>query len=281
MTCRGELQNDPRLNDNSVNWPNDFQPRKSLGQNFLLDENVLRKIVRAIDPQPEDRFVEIGPGMGALTKYLLEAGSHCRAIEIDQRLIPLLQEHFAAYSNFTLLNRDFREVDLQEFAGATKLRLVGNIPYHITSHLVFTAFAQRRLLRDMTLTVQREVAERIVAPPGGKDYGILAVMSQTFAAAELLFLISPHVFRPKPEVESAVVHWQFQPPPLPIADEEFYVRMVKAVFGQRRKTLRRSLSKFLHAETRFDFIDLQRRPETLAVAELIQLANACVKQNSI
>ncbi len=264
-----------------MNWPYDFQPRKSLGQNFLLDENVLRKIVRAIAPQPEDRFVEIGPGMGALTKHLLEAGSQCMAIEIDQRLIPLLQERFEAHPNFKLRNQDFREVDLREFAGEHKLRLVGNIPYHITSHLVFTAFAQREILRDMTLTVQREVAERIVAAPGGKDYGILAVISQTFARAELLFIISPHVFRPKPEVESAVVHWRFQPPPAPIIDEAFYVQMVKNVFGQRRKTLRRSLSKFINEEAQIDFIDLQRRPETLAIAELIQLANALPQGSSV
>lgn len=257
-----------------MNWPNDFQPRKSLGQNFLFDENVLRKIVRAIDPKPEDCFVEIGPGMGALTKYLLEAGSHCLAVEIDQRLIPHLQERFAPYSNFKLLNQDFREIDLRQFSDANKLRLVGNIPYHITSHLVFTAFAQREVLQDMMLTVQREVAERIVAPPGGKEYGILSIISQTFARAELLFTISPHVFRPKPEVESAVARWQFQAPPVPILDEKFYVAMVKAVFGQRRKTLRRSLSSWLGSETQLDFIDLQRRPETLAIAELIELANA-------
>lgn len=263
-----------------VNWPNDFQPRKSLGQNFLLDENVLRKIVRAIAPAPADHFVEIGPGMGALTKYVLEAGSQCLAVEIDQRLIPLLQERFAAFPNFTLLNQDFRELDLRPFAHDQKLRLVGNIPYHITSHLVFTAFEQRALLRDMTLTVQREVAERIVATPGGKDYGILAVISQTFATAELLFMISPHVFRPKPEVESAVVQWQFHAPPAPIRDEAFYVRMVKTIFGQRRKTLRRSMSQLLPAEAEVDGIDLQRRPETLSIAELIQLANACVKQNA-
>lgn len=259
-----------------MNWPNEFQPRKSLGQNFLLDENVLRKIVRAIEPQPEDQFVEIGPGMGALTKHLLEAGSSCFAVEIDQRLIPLLQERFAAYPNFKLLNQDFRAVDLRQFAQERKLRLAGNIPYHITSHLVFTAFAQREILRDMTLTVQREVAERIVAPPGGKEYGILSIISQTFARAELLFTVSPHVFRPKPEVESAVVRWHFQAPPAPIVDEEFYVRMVKAIFGQRRKTLRRSLSSFLSVEPQLDFIDLQRRPETLSITELIQLANACV-----
>jgi 16S rRNA (adenine1518-N6/adenine1519-N6)-dimethyltransferase len=258
-----------------VNWPSAFQPRKSLGQNFLVDENVLRKIVRALAPQPEDHFVEIGPGLGALTKYLLAAGSRCVAIEIDQRLIPHLQQQFGHHPNFTLRCADFREIDLKQFVGEKKLRLVGNIPYHITSHLVFTAFEQREVLQDMILTVQREVAERIVASPGGKDYGILSVISQTFARAELLFTISPQVFRPKPEVDSAVVHWRFQPPLLLIRDSTSYVVMVKTIFGQRRKTLRRSLSKLASADTlaAIEFLDLQRRPETLTISEMIQLAN--------
>ena len=256
-------------------WPPDFQPKKSLGQNFLIDENFLRKMVRALTPQPEDFFVEIGPGLGALTKHILAAGSHCLAIEIDQRLTPHLQQTFGSHSRFALLRADFREIDLRQFARQGKLRLVGNIPYHITSHLVFTAFAQREILRDMTLTVQREVAERIVARPGGKDYGILSVISQTFAQAELLFTAPPQVFRPMPEVESALVRWRFQPPPQPLHDEEFYVAMVKSVFGQRRKTLRRSLSRLARAEVleTIDCVDLRRRPETLTVLEMIQLSN--------
>lgn len=258
-----------------MNWPRDFHPKKSLGQNFLVDENVLRKIVRAIDPRPDDAFVEIGPGLGALTGHLLEAGSRCVAIEIDQRLTPHLQQKFGSHCRFTLVRADFRAVDLRQFAQEGKLRLVGNIPYHITSHLVFTAFAQREILQDMILTVQREVAERIVAPPGGKEYSILSVISQTFAQTELLFVISPQVFRPRPEVDSAVVRWRFQPPPLPIRDATFYVTMVKTIFGQRRKTLRRSLSKLAGAEllASVDCLDLQRRPETLSVPEMIRLAN--------
>ncbi len=258
-----------------MNWPLDFLPKKSLGQNFLIDENVLRKIVRAIDPQREDHFVEIGPGLGALTKYLLEAGSRCHAIEIDQRLTPHLQSEFGHHPQFTFLRADFREVDLKQLAKEKKLRLVGNIPYHITSHLVFTAFAQREVLQDMFLTVQREVAERIVAVPGGKEYGILSVVSQTFARTALLFVISPHVFRPKPEVDSAVVCWHFQAPPLPVHDERFYIQMIKTVFGQRRKTLRRSLSKLASPQVlaAIDFLDLQRRPETLTIIEMIRLSN--------
>ena len=252
--------------------PAGFRPKKSLGQNFLVDENVARKIVNAVDPQPSDHIVEIGPGAGVLTKYLIAAGSRVHAIEIDARLIADLQKDFGRHQNFTLVHADFRKLDLRSLAGSEKIRIVGNIPYHITSPLIFSAFAQREVLCDLTLTVQKEVAERIVAGPGGKTYGILAIVSQTFASAEMLFTISPHVFRPKPKVESAVVRLQFQPPPVAISDEAFYLHLIKTMFAQRRKTLRRSLKLFLK-NTAIDFIDLQRRPETLAVAEIIRLAN--------
>lgn len=255
--------------------PPDFQPRRSLGQNFLVDDNVARKIVRAIAPQPADVIVEIGPGLGALTRHLVPVGCRYCAIEIDERLLPGLRQQFAAFPNFSLLHADFRAVDLQQLFPAGGIRLLGNIPYHITSHIVFTAFAQRHLIKDVTLTVQREVAERLVARPGSKTYGILAVVCQTYAAAELLFTLSEHVFRPKPEVESAVVQWKMQPPPLPIREEAFYLEFVKTVFGQRRKTLRRSVSKLLPAGAPplVTSLDLQRRPETLSVTEMIELAN--------
>jgi len=256
--------------------PHDFAPKKSLGQHFLADENVARKIVRTIDPQPADVIVEVGPGFGGLTQYLVESGCRLIAIEIDQRLIPDLQKRFGNSQRFTLIHADFRKVDLAQLAGNAKIRVIGNIPYHITSSLIFTAFAQRQSMRDMILTIQKEVAERVVAKPGGKDYGILAIVSQTFAQTNLLFTISKHVFRPKPEIDSAVVRWQFQPPPIPILNEHFYLELVKAAFSQRRKTLRRSLSKYLDAVAGPTpaAIDLQRRPETLSIAEMITLANS-------
>ncbi|MDZ7266481.1 MAG: 16S rRNA (adenine(1518)-N(6)/adenine(1519)-N(6))-dimethyltransferase RsmA [candidate division KSB1 bacterium] len=258
-----------------MNPPPGFQPRRSLGQNFLIDDNVARKIVRALAPQPADVIVEIGPGLGALTRHLVPLGCRCCAIEIDERLLPGLRQQFAAFPNFSLLHADFRQVDLQQLFPEGGIRLVGNIPYHITSHIVFTAFAQRHLIRDVTLTLQREVAERLVAQPGSKTYGILSVVCQTYARAALLFTLSGHVFRPKPEVESAVVQWRMQPPPLPIAEEAFYLEVVRTVFHQRRKTLRRSLNKFLPAPVPAVVagIDLQRRPETLSVREMIELAN--------
>jgi 16S rRNA (adenine1518-N6/adenine1519-N6)-dimethyltransferase len=196
-------------------------------------------------------------------------------------LVPLLQKEFAAFPQAEIRHADFRKVNLAELAGGSKLRLVGNIPYHITSSIIFAAFTHHAVLRDMMLTVQKEVAARIVATPetGGKDYGILSVVSQTFARTEILFNMSKHVFRPKPEVDSAVVRWTFRPPPENLIDADFYLRMVKGVFGQRRKTLRRSLSAFLQKEISMAMtVDLQRRPESLSIAELIQLANALTSE---
>jgi 16S rRNA (adenine1518-N6/adenine1519-N6)-dimethyltransferase len=260
----------------NIKPPADFRSRKTLGQNFLVDENVLRKLAGVIDPKPEDMFIEIGPGLGALTKHIVSVGCDYTGIEIDERLVPLLREQFAAFPNCQIRHEDFRETDLTSLAAGKqrKLRVIGNIPYHLTSVIIFKAFSQRAALAEMILTVQKEVAQRIVARPGGKDYGILAVISQTFARTEVLFDMSKHVFRPKPEVDSSVVRWQFQPPKLEIKDEEFYIAMVKAVFGQRRKTLRRSLAAFLGPgwPSIPDAALLERRPETLTIAELIQLA---------
>jgi 16S rRNA (adenine1518-N6/adenine1519-N6)-dimethyltransferase len=263
-----------------VNLPPDFFPKKSLGQNFLIDENIARKMVRLMAPQPDDTVVEIGPGFGVLTKYLAPAGCRYIGIEIDERLIPHLQKDFAAYPTAEIRHADFREVNLTALAAGKKLRIIGNIPYHITSSIVFAAFEHRDVLHDMTLTVQKEVAIRITAGPGSKDYGILSVVSQTFARTEILFNLSKHVFRPRPEVDSAVVRWTFQPPPERLQDAAFYLNMVKTVFGQRRKTLRRSLATFLQKELSVALpVDLQRlygqrRPESLSIMEWIQLANA-------
>jgi len=261
----------------NVKPPAGFRARKTLGQNFLIDENILRKLAQEIHPNPEEAFVEIGPGLGALSKYIVPTGCDYTGVEIDQRLVSILREQFARYDNCEIRHEDFRETDLAKIAmeKKRKQRLIGNIPYHLTSVIIFKAFSQRAAIADMILTVQKEVAQRIVAQPGGKDYGILAVISQTFARTEILFNMSKHVFRPKPEVDSSVVRWKFQPPPLQILDEEFYVGMVKAIFGQRRKTLRRSLAGGLEKNDlpMIDAAVLQQRPESLTITELIQLAN--------
>ncbi|MCA9740806.1 MAG: ribosomal RNA small subunit methyltransferase A [Deferribacteres bacterium] len=254
-----------------------FPARKSLGQNFLHDENVVRKIVAAILPNADQRIVEIGPGFGVLTAHLLASGCQYTGIEIDERLVPALQEKYSDHSNFTLHHADFRTFDLRRISTEpASLRLVGNIPYHITSSIIFTAFEHHQLIRDMVLMVQREVAERIVASPGSKAYGILSVISQTFAQPKFLFTVSPNVFIPRPDVESAIVLWDFsqkkQPPP---CDPSFFSAVIKKAFGQRRKTLRNSLKSYL-AELKEPFPEpelLQKRPEALPVETLIEIAN--------
>lgn len=254
-----------------------FQARKSLGQNFLHDENVVRKIAQAIAAKPGELIVEIGPGFGLLTGYLVRSGCRLVAVEIDQRLLPELQSQFSDFANFTLVHGDFREFDLKTLqAPPAGVRLVGNIPYHITSSIIFTAFEQHELIDDMVLMVQKEVAERIVAGPGSKRYGILSVISQTFSRPELLFTVSRHVFVPKPEVDSAIVRWDFrqkqQPPP---TDAGFYRQLVKRAFGQRRKTLRNTLKAAYPLERLPETwqAKLQQRPEELDIETYIRLAN--------
>ena len=255
-----------------------FQARKSLGQNFLHDENIARKIINAIAPEPGDRIVEIGPGFGVLTKHLLDAGCEVMAIEIDRRLVEELQKRFCDYANFHLQHADFRHVNLadlvQKPSDKSRLRIVGNIPYHITSSIVFAAIRQHHLIRDLLLMVQKEVAERIVALPGSKSHGLLSVLSQTYSEPAVLFYVSQHVFVPKPEVQSAVIHWNFlRPRPVLPVDDEFFITLVKHGFNQRRKTLRNALKKLLPANAIPLPVDLQKRAEDLPVDTWIELAN--------
>lgn len=252
--------------------------RKSLGQNFLRDENVAQKIVRAIAPRAGEQILEIGPGYGVLTKYFLQAGCRYTGVEIDSRLAQGLQNRFGAAANFALHTGDFLALDLSQISAVpASLRIVGNIPYHITSSILFKAFAAHQLIRDMVLMVQKEVAARIVASPGTKAYGILSVITQTCARPEMLFTVSPQVFVPKPEVQSAVVRWDFQQKKQPGPDDAaFFRQYVRAVFNQRRKTLRNSL-KLLKLNIDLEAIApeiLRQRPENLRVDEHISLANA-------
>ena len=254
-----------------------FKARKSLGQNFLFDKNITGKIVRIFNPANEDTVVEIGPGFGALTGLLVNSGCNYTGIEIDERLIEELVSNYGNRSNFKILHSDFRKFDL---ANVTKrkgtIRLIGNIPYHITSSIIFTAFAQHELMQDMMLMMQREVAQRVVAEHGSRDYGILSVISKTYAHPEIVLTVPASVFIPKPDIDSAVVHWDFskqqarQP-----ENPEFFRFFVRTIFNQRRKMLRNTMKKIgdIGAFTSDHAVDLQRRPEALSVLEIIDLCN--------
>jgi 16S rRNA (adenine1518-N6/adenine1519-N6)-dimethyltransferase len=252
-----------------------IRPKQSLGQNFLVDGNIVRKIISAVAPNRSDVIVEIGPGLGVLTDYLVDQAGRVIAVEIDRRLAVELQRRLDS-DNFTLLTGDFLKMDLVKLADRETIRIVGNIPYHITSPVIFKAFEHRDIVRDMTLMIQREVAERIVAKPRTKAYGILSVYSQLYSRPRIRFIVSRNVFKPRPEVDSAIVQWDFSKAvPVPNMAPDLLDKIVHLTFQQRRKMLRRSLKQL----PRFDGVadrltlDFNRRPEELTPLEFVELSN--------
>lgn len=220
--------------------------RKRFGQHFLHDPAVLARIVAAVDPRPGDNLVEIGPGRGALTELLLARTGRLHAIEIDRDLTAALRDRFG--DALELIENDALEVDYAALAAEGPLRLVGNLPYNISSPLLFTLFACDAPLADMHFMLQREVVERITAAPGSRDYGRLSATVAARADAETLFTVGPGAFKPPPRVNSAVVRLRPRSAPFPLTDLSAYDRVVTAAFGQRRKTLRNALADLLDAE---------------------------------
>ncbi len=251
-----------------------LKPKKSLGQNFLRDENILHKIVESLDLRSGDVVVEIGSGQGALTKHLSEKPIKLIGIEVDERAVRLLQERFD--EKLELIHRDVLEVDIDELAqrNGRKVRIVGNIPYYLTSEILFWLFDARTAVIDAMLMVQFEVARRLVAPPKNKEYGILSIFTQFYTECEMLFKVSRNCFFPKPEVDSAVVQFKFREQ-LPNCDEKLFRLIVRSTFGQRRKTLRNGLKSMGFDENVLDQIsfDLKKRPEELGVEEFLLLTS--------
>ncbi len=253
-----------------------LRPKQSLGQNFLRDGNTSRKIVASLDVHSDDIVLEIGPGEGALTKYLVEQTRRLIAVDIDRRVVEQIEEAFSG--RLKIFHEDFLQTDFAALVQGTekqKLRIVGNIPYNITSPILFHILDHRTFVSDATLTMQKEVAKRLVAKPNTKDYGIPSVFCQLFADVELLFDVSAKCFFPPPKVTSSVVRMKMlREPRYEIADEAFFRAMVRAVFGKRRKTLRNSLSFFLDPVPDVSpKCDLQKRPEQLTIQQLADLSN--------
>jgi len=215
-----------------------LKPRKRLGQHFLHDKNIIRKIVDAVRATPEDVVVEIGPGTGALTEELVRRFSRLTVIEVDERAVKLLRERFP---DLDIRHQDILEVNWRALAAEKggALYVVGNLPYYITSPILFRLFEARQVLKEAVLMMQLEVAQRLVALPGTKQYGILSVITQLVAEPELLFKVSPNVFYPKPDVWSAVVRLRFKNV-LEVPLDKLK-KVVRTAFNQRRKTLRNSL----------------------------------------
>ncbi|HEX9006035.1 MAG TPA: 16S rRNA (adenine(1518)-N(6)/adenine(1519)-N(6))-dimethyltransferase RsmA [Bacteroidota bacterium] len=253
-----------------------IRPRKSLGQHFLRDDRIARRIVASVDPRPGELVLEIGPGEGALTRHLAATDARLVLVDIDSRVIERMRAAFGGRAE--VRQQDILEVDprtvVREHA-VERLRVLGNIPYYITTPIFFHFLDHRNVVQDLTLMLQREVARRLAAKPGSKTYGILSVLAGLLADVRLLFEVQPGSFYPRPAVTSAVVQVTMLPHPrFPIPDEEFFRRVVRTAFGQRRKTLRNSLRALRGTQTEaVDGATLARRPEELSVQEFVELAS--------
>src|SRR5688572_9410828 len=257
-------------------------PKKRYGQHFLLPQWA-DKVVAAIGPRPEDRFLEIGSGPGVLTQRLAPRVAHLTAVEVDQEMVDLLTPDLPA--NVTLVHRDFLDTPIGWLADGSEgpLRVAGNLPYNVSSPIMFHLIAMHKQhggLADATLMLQREVAERIEAGPGSKDYGVLSISIQLHADVRRVLSLPPGAFRPAPKVHSSVIQLRFRPPAVALRDEAAFEAMVRSMFTQRRKTLSNALKPFASsrgsdagAALAFAGIDPSRRPETLQLDELARLAD--------
>jgi 16S rRNA (adenine1518-N6/adenine1519-N6)-dimethyltransferase len=248
--------------------------KRHLGQNFLYDPSILKRIINVAELNREDIVAEIGPGYGILTKMLAETVKSVIAIELDEELYRILKTGLAEYRNVELIHGDALKYPYENLP---EFKVVANIPYYITTPIIFRLFEVKRSLKSMTLTVQKEVAERITASPGGKDYGVLSIMVQYYAKPSIKFIIPKGAFRPVPKVDSAVLHIKIlEMPSVAVKDEEFFFKVVKTSFSQRRKMLSNSLKSIRENVKEWLVkagIDSKRRPETLSINEFARLSN--------
>ena len=250
--------------------------KKHLGQNFLHEQSIIDKIVQAVNPKPGDRLVEIGPGQGAITFPLLDRHGELTVIEFDRDLIAPLTEAARSHGDLTVVHRDVLKVDFGALADGGRIRLVGNLPYNLSSPSLFHALDHAAAISDMTFMLQKEVVERMASGPGSKVYGRLSVMLQAYCTVTPLFTVPPEAFRPAPKVDSAVVRLVPLPPEsIAVRDRGSFERVVRDAFGQRRKTLRNALSKLCDAGAiEAAGIRPDARAEQIEVGDFIRLANS-------
>jgi len=257
-------------------------PKKRLGQHFLTDPNILNKVIRAAEVGNEDVVLEVGPGLGEMTLALAREVKKVIAVEIDPKLVAILEEKTKEHHNVQVVKSDILKVDFRHFLEkeGRQLKVVANLPYQISTPLLFRFIESKEAFSAFTLMLQKEVAERMVAPPGKKEYGPLSIFVQLFLDVSIRFFIKPSAFFPPPKVESAVVQMAWKEKPMIQAnEEEWFRRVVKACFGYRRKTLinalkhsELSLPEFIESRMEEAGIDPRRRPETLTIEEFASLA---------
>ena len=250
-------------------------PRKRFGQNFLHDHNIIYNILSSIEAKPDEHWVEIGPGLGALTEPLLKMGLRLDVVELDRDLVALLKDKFKD-NDLQIHSADALKFDFSALAKANeKLRIIGNLPYNISTPLMFHLLNNAYCIEDMHFMLQKEVVDRICAAPGSKKYGRLSVMMQYYCATELLFDVPPESFDPAPKVMSAIVRLvPHQQPPVQVNDMAMLNRVVTQAFSQRRKTLRNSLKKLIDEDAIIALnIDPTLRAEALSLDDFAQLSN--------
>ena len=256
--------------------------KKGLGQHFLVDRTIIDQIVRAVNPLEDDRLVEIGPGQGAITLPLLDAHGRLTVIEFDRDLIFPLTEAAHAHGTLRIIHRDVLQVDFTALASDEghhddpRIRLVGNLPYNLSSPILFHALDHAAVIKDMVFMLQKEVVDRMAAGPGSKVYGRLSVMLQAYCDVAPLFDVPPEAFNPPPKVDSAVVRLvPKDPSAIGVVDRKVFAAVVRDAFGQRRKTLRNALNQICDAATiEAAGIRPELRAEQIEVADFVRLANS-------
>lgn len=269
-----------------------FTFKKSLGQNFLTDLNILNNIIEAADLNEESHVIEVGPGIGALTEQLARHSQQVLAFEIDQRLLPVLKDTLSPYSNVTVVNEDVLKADVAQIAAETfssldNIKVVANLPYYITTPIMMSFLESELPVAEMIVMMQKEVAERIIAKPGSKAYGSLSIAIQYYMEASIAFIVPKTAFVPQPNVDSAILKLvRRSEPRVAVHSEQHFFELVRASFTQRRKTLWNNLTGFygktpeqkekIRQALEITNIEPSRRAETLSLEEFADLSNALV-----
>ncbi len=287
MTNKQEIATPSRTNEILKKYQ--LRTKKSLGQNFIIDTNILRNIVKAGNVDQDTTVIEIGPGIGALTEQIAKEAKEVFAFEIDGRLIPVLEDTLADYSNVTVFHEDILKVDFEKFQeeylkDASRVIVIANLPYYITTPIVMHLIESSLPIEEMILMMQKEVANRLEAKPSTKEYGSLSIAIQAFMEVEVVFTVPRTVFVPQPNIDSAIVRLKtLEESPLNVKDEQLFFKMMRASFGQRRKTIWNNLRRVLDDKEKEETlrqafesstIDPSRRGESLSIEEFGWLADA-------